>query len=128
MTGYQPGYCNIGRQQRRRRLGVAGTAFVAAGLYGLAYLWGVLPSPLLVAVFVPLAVGFEWGLQAYTGFCVRLALLNRYDFGRVDGDDAGTGTVTAPDARRADQLQAAVITGAAVVFAAATTLAVVFLA
>ena len=126
MTGYQPGYCNIGRQQRRRRLRVAGAAFVAAGLYVLAYLWGLLPSPLLVAVFVPLAVGFEWGLQAYTGFCVRLALLNRYDFTR--GDGTGTGTVTAPDARRADQLQAAVITGAAVVFAAATTLAVVFLA
>jgi hypothetical protein len=126
VTGYQPGYRNIGRSQRRRRLRVAGAAFGGAGLYVLAYLWGLLPSPLLLAVFVPLAVGFEWGLQAYTGFCVRLALLNRYDFTRGDGGDAGT--VTEPDARRADQLQAAIITGAAVVFAAATTLAVVFLA
>lgn len=118
MSGYEAGYCNIGRRQRRRRLTVSAGAFGVAVLYVLAYLVGSVPSPLLVAVFIPLSVGFEWGLQAYTSFCVRLALLNRYDF---RGDGGESGTVTDRGARRADQWQAARITGAALALAAATT-------
>lgn len=124
MTGYQPGYCNIGRRQRRKRLRLAAAAFGASGVYVLAYAVGLLPGPLLVGVFVPLTLGFEWAFQAYTSFCVRLALLNRYDFRGAAGGDAGT--VTDPDARRADGLYAAKITCGAVLSAATTTAAVVF--
>lgn len=115
MSAYRPGYCNIGREQRRRRLTFAGVAFAAAALYVVGYVLGVVPAPLLVAVFVPLAVGFEWGIQAYAGFCVRLALLNRYRFGKEAGD------VSDRQDRRADRLQAAKVTGAALVAAAVTT-------
>jgi hypothetical protein len=118
MTEYQPGRCNIGRRQRRRRLAVAGVAFGLAALVAAGYVAGALPIPALGAVFVLLALGFEWGIQAYAAFCVRLAVLSRYDF-RGDGGEAGT--VTDPRARYDDRVQAAKITAAAVALAGATT-------
>lgn len=121
---YRPGYCNIGRYKRRQRLRVALLGFAVAGAYVVAYLAGFVPGPLLVAVFVPLSVGFEWGLQAYTSFCVRLALLNRYD---LRGSGGTTGDVSRPDARHADQVQALKISVAAVVSAAALTALLVVL-
>jgi hypothetical protein len=124
VTGYQPGYCNIGRRQRRRRLRRGAVAFGGAAAYVVASLLGVVPSVLLVGVFVPLSFGFEWVIQAYTGFCVRLALLSRYDF---TGSGGSTGSVTDATDRREDQLQAAKITAVAVVVAAVTTAVLVFL-
>jgi hypothetical protein len=79
---------------------------------------GLLPSELLVAVFVPLAVGYEWGIQAYTAFCVRLAVRHRYAF------DA-KGTVTDADDQRDDQVQALKITCVSLVLALVTTAIVV---
>lgn len=120
MSHYQPGYCNIGPRQRRQRLAVALVSFVAAAGYALACVVGPLPEVLLVGVFVPLAIGFEWGFQAYTAFCVRLALLNRYDFRGEPGGKRGT-VSTASD-HQADTIQAAKITTAALLVAGVTTL------
>ncbi|WP_436923821.1 hypothetical protein [Halosimplex amylolyticum] len=119
MSTYQPASCNIGPRQRKRRLVVAATAFGAAAGYAGAVAGGYLPEPLLVGVFVPLAVGFEWVIQASTGFCVRLALLNRYDFRATGGE--GTGTVSDAGHRRADYEYAAKITVAAAALAGLTT-------
>jgi hypothetical protein len=119
VSTYRPGSCNIGERQRKRRIGVAAAAFTAAAAYAGAVAVGALADPLLVGVFVPLAVGFEWALQASTGFCVRLALLDRYDFRSADGGAAGT--VTDPSHRRADHEYAAKITVTAVALAGATT-------
>ncbi len=99
---------------------MAAVAFVGAAVYVGAVVAGVVPEVLLVGVFVPLAVGFEWAIQASTGFCVRLAFLNRYDFSTGDGGGK-TGAVGDPEHRRADHEYAAKITVAAVAFAAATT-------
>lgn len=123
MSTYQPGVCNIGDPQRRRRLWAAAAAFGVAVLYVVAYAMGYVPAALLPGVFVPLAVGFEYALQAYTAFCVRLALLNRYDFRRTD--DGAAGSVSDPTARRADRIQAAKITVVAVLLSAVSTLVVV---
>lgn len=121
---YRPGHCNIGPRQRRKRYLVATAAFGAAALYVLVYLAGLVPSPLLVAVFIPLSIGFEWGLQAYTAFCVRLAVRNEYDF---RGDDGEKGAVDDPVAQHEDHVQATKLTGAAVGLAAAVTAVLVFL-
>jgi hypothetical protein len=118
VSAYQPGQCNIGSRQRRRRLLVAGAGFGAAGLTTLAYVAGAVPAPALLAVFAFLTVGFEWGLQAYRAFCVRLAMLSRYDF-RGDGGDAGP--VTDPGARRDDRVQALRFTLVALALAALVT-------
>jgi hypothetical protein len=118
VSGYQPAVCNIGRRQRRRRLAYAGAGFGAAALYLLGYAGGVVPGEMLVGVFVPLMVGFEWGVQAYTSFCVRLALTGRYDF---RGEDGRAGTVTDEGARREDRVEAARITAVSVVLGAVAT-------
>jgi hypothetical protein len=117
VSEYQPGVCNIGTAQRRRRFGFATAAAAVAAGYVAACLSGVLPRVLLVGVFVPLAVAFEWGIQAGSSFCVRLALVGRYDF-RGSGGERGT---VPEDVRRDDRVQAAKITVAAVALAALTT-------
>lgn len=118
MSGYQPGYCNIGHQQRRRRLAYAAISFLVTAGGVLARVAGLVPRPLLVTAFIPLSLGFEMVIQAYTSFCVRLALLNRYDF-RGNGGD--TGRVTDSDARHTDQVYAAKITLVSVALAAVST-------
>lgn len=122
MSGYYPGHCNIGERERRRRALVAVGAFLAAGLYVYLCVAGPVPETLLVAVFFPLGVGFEWGLQAYDAFCVRLALLGEYRFG------GETGEVEVPENRHVDQRHAAKLTAAAILLAALSTLAIVLVA
>jgi hypothetical protein len=119
---YRPGACNIGDRQRRARALKAALSFVAAGAIVAAELLGYLPTEVLLATaFVPLTLGFEWAIQAYDAFCVRLALLGRYDF-RTDGD-GGTGPVADGDDRRRDGVRAAKITAVSVLFGAVATLA-----
>ncbi|WP_435125562.1 hypothetical protein [Halobaculum sp. D14] len=127
MSGYQPGRCNIGGRQRRKRALVAAVSFVAAAAIVAAYLVGRIPEELLVAVFVPLSVGFEWAFQAYEAFCVRLALLGRYNFCSDDGDEAERGDVTDPSHQQADRMFAAKITVVSVALAAAVTVLLVAL-
>jgi hypothetical protein len=118
MSEYEPGYCNIGRPQRRRRLAYAGLAFAATavGVFGVAVGW--IPRQLLIAAFVTLTIGFEMLIQAHTSFCVRLALLNRYDF---RGDGGSRDRVTDSEARNADQVYATKITAISLALAAVTT-------
>ncbi|WP_135664510.1 hypothetical protein [Halorhabdus rudnickae] len=122
MSGYQPGACNIGPDQRRRRAAIAAAAFGFAAVWIGATVLDLLPKPVLVGVFVPLAIGFEWGLQAHTAFCVQLALLNRYDFRGAGG---ATGEVEDRSYRRADDVQAAKLAIAGVSLGALLTVAVV---
>ncbi|MFB6280666.1 MAG: hypothetical protein ABEH40_01435 [Haloferacaceae archaeon] len=121
---YRPGYCNIGRRQRYRRLAAGlGTAVLGAA-YVAACLAGPVPRVLLPGVFVPLAISFEYLFQAHGSFCVVLALAGRYDF--TDRDGSGpAGEVAAPSDRRADRLRAAKLSAAAVGLAAVVTLAIV---
>lgn len=124
MSEYQPASCNIGEPQRRRRWRLAVASFAATGAYVLGVVVGAVPGVLLVGVFVPLSFGFEWAVQAYTAFCVRLAVLDRYDF-RGDGGTAGS--VSDPGHRRADHVYAARITAVSVALAGLTTLSLLAL-
>jgi hypothetical protein len=118
---YRPGACNIGDRQRRARAAKAAVSFAVAGAIVAAELLGYLPTGVLVATaFVPLTLGFEWAIQAYDAFCVRLALLGRYDF-----PTTGPGEVTDLDARSRDRVRAVKITAASVLLAGVTTLALV---
>ena len=124
MNEYEPATCNIGRGERRRRAIVSALAFGGAVLYLSICLVADVPTVLFGGVFVPLAIGFEWVIQAHAAFCVRLALLNRYDF-RSDGGEVGE--VADPQSERADRIQAAKITVGALVFAGFTTALVLVL-
>jgi hypothetical protein len=117
-VSYRPAQCNVGRRGRRRRAAFAlASALVAAGVV-VAYLVGVIPRLLLIGVFAPLALAFEFGVQAYESFCVTFALLGRYDFSDEGGE---RGRVADPANRRDDRLYALRITVASVVLAAVVT-------
>lgn len=120
---YRPAQCNIGSHQRRRRAALSAAGLIVASLVVAAHPVGSLPELLLVGVFVPFAVAFEWGIQAYEGFCVRLALLGRYDF--AGEDESGTGAVTDPSHRRRDRRYALRISVISVALAAVATALVV---
>ena len=122
---YRPAQCNIGPQQRRRRAALSVGGLVAAGAIVVAHLAGHLPELLLPGVFVPFAVAFEWGIQAYEGFCVRLALLGRYDFSGAGNDAEATGGVSDPEHRRRDRRHAFRISVISVALAAVATALVV---
>ncbi|QDX40243.1 hypothetical protein [Salarchaeum sp. JOR-1] len=120
MTEYQPGVCNIGQGERRKRyaFGVAGFVLAAAA-FGTVYVLA-LPAVWTLTAIVPLFAGFEGVLQGVRGFCAGFAAKGIYDVSdggnarREVGDDA---------ARRADRrtavrihvqsLVGAVVTGAA---------------
>ncbi|AXG05252.1 hypothetical protein DU500_01755 [Haloplanus rubicundus] len=109
---------------RRRRLAYAvASAVVAVGIVG-SYLVGAVPRLVLIGVFGPLALAFEFGVQAYESFCVSLALLGRYDF-RAEG--SGRGRVTDPTNRRGDQRYALRISVVCVGLAAGVTAILVLL-
>jgi hypothetical protein len=118
-TSYEPGVCNIGRAEQSQRYTYAGVAAVVAVGYLGACLLLDLPSALLAGVFVPLALAVEWFVQARTSFCVRFALLGRYD--APSGD---VGEVTDRENRRADVRQSVRITALSIGVAALATAAV----
>jgi hypothetical protein len=136
MTGtpppdYEPGVCNIGSAERRRRYRYAGVCAVAAVAYAAAVLATSVPTALLLGLFVPLSLGTEFLLQARRSFCASLGFRGRFDLrgdgpasvatdggsggssDRTTGGSAATagsvesvGRVTAPDARAADRRHA----------------------
>jgi hypothetical protein len=116
---YQPAQCNIGRRQRYWRAALACVSLLVAVGIVVAYAVGVVPRLLLVGVFAPLALAFEFGIQAYESFCVTLALLGKYDF----TDESGRVTDSAN--RHADRRYALRISVVSVVLAAILTLALV---
>lgn len=117
-SSYEPGVCNIGRGEQFQRYVYAALAGVASVAYVAVAVLLDVPSALLAGVFVPLALAVEWLVQARTAFCVRFALLGRYDTGD------GGGEVTSPEARRADVRQSVRITVLSIAIAAAATAAV----
>ncbi|SEA22795.1 hypothetical protein SAMN04488065_2352 [Haloplanus vescus] len=120
---YQPAQCNIGRRQRFQRAAYAAVAVLVAVGMVVAYLLDAFPRLLLVGVFAPLALAFEFALQAYESFCVSLALLGKYDF---SGESGGTkGTVSDPADHHDDQLYALRITVVSVALAAVVTVGLV---
>jgi hypothetical protein len=136
MTGtpppdYEPGVCNIGSAERRRRYRYAGACAVAAVAYAAAVLATSVPTALLLGLFVPFSLGTEFLLQARRSFCASFGFRGRFDLrgdgsGSVatDGGSGGSsdraveasasltepagsvGRVTDPDARAADRRHA----------------------
>ncbi|MCG1004455.1 MULTISPECIES: hypothetical protein [Halobacterium] len=119
MTEYQPGACNIGHAERRKRYlsGVAGFGAAALLVVAVATLHAD-PAWLLAAV-APLFVGFLGVVQARAKFCVGFAMAGVYD---VSG--SGDSQRPAPEAgQRADRKRAIVLSVAALAAATASALA-----
>jgi hypothetical protein len=126
---YQPGVCNIGRNERRKRrlagiLGFLGAAGVVA-----AVVVADLPTSYVLVALPFVAGGLVGLLQDYFGFCIGFAALARYDLSGSDGD---AGQITDRDALRQDRQRAVAILSysillsvpiTAVVYAAVATFA-----
>lgn len=97
---YQPGVCNIGPAQQRRRLFLGIASLVATVAVIGAIILAAWPRWTLVLTVFPLygaAMGF---LQYQLRFCVGFAGLGVFDIGE------GTTDVTDPQALAADRRQA----------------------
>lgn len=119
-NGYQPGVCNIGPAEIRRRrfIGFAGMA-AAVGM-GLSLIAIDAPAIARLLVALPLAAGFEGLIQARLRFCAGYGLAGLRNMGEI-GQAA---RVEDPAARAADRRRAAMIHGTAA--AAGLAIAVLF--
>jgi len=119
MATYEPGQCNIGpREQRKRRLlGIAsligGVAYVVAVV---AVAW---PPEALLATFVFAAVGTLGLLQSREQFSISHAMTERYDLTAAGGD---AGQVRNAAAVRADRLRAGRLVAKALAIALVVTI------
>ncbi len=104
MSLYQPGVCNLGKNEVNKRY------FSAVVGFGLTIIWTVvvvyfkffLPESLLLN-FIPLAIGFEGVYQGRNKFCVAFAARNMYNF---TGTADEKGKVTDTESHRLDLLKA----------------------
>jgi hypothetical protein len=123
MTEYEPGACNIGEAEQRKRYALGAVAFAATlGLVMGVYLTDA-PVWLLVLTAGPLFFAAEGFFQGRYEFCVGFAALGIYD---VSEDGGNRKQVDSAADRRADRERAREIHQySAVTTAAGTALIVV---
>ncbi|MDY6777216.1 MAG: hypothetical protein SVU32_00995 [Candidatus Nanohaloarchaea archaeon] len=103
MAEYDPGVCNIGPAEQRKRYILGGSGFAAAVLF---ILYGnLLPYQIVthILLFTSLLAGFEGIYQGYLGFCAGFALQRVYDVSQ-SGD--GRHRVEDEEAHRQDMQKA----------------------
>ncbi|MFB6115023.1 MAG: hypothetical protein ABEK04_01930 [Candidatus Nanohalobium sp.] len=119
MTEYQPGVCNIGKAEKRKRYGLglagAGLTAVTASLI----LANVITPVAIVGVLVFSFLAFEGLIQGYLDFCAGFASKGVYDVSE-EGDneeDVEDETARKKDKVRALQIHMYSITGSLTVTA-----------
>lgn len=119
MSDYQPGACNIGQAEQRKRYTTGILGFLAAAILTLAVFALELGTHWLLAAVAPLFLGFLGLFQGREQFCVGFAMAGVYDV-----SESGSTRRDAPsDARRADQRRAVLLQAKALLTAIAATLA-----
>ena len=111
-SSYQPGVCNIGSAEvrRRRRIGYLGLA----GTVGLgAFLLAVdVPAALRVLVAAPAAMGIAGFLQARLRFCAGYGMAGLRNLGELGQQESvEDAQARAADRRRAQRVHAATAAG-----------------
>lgn len=89
---YEPGVCNIGESEQRKRYAIGGIGFALALIF---LLFGMPTSPFMaVGLFLALFIGFEGAYQGYLQFCAGFAHRGVHDTGDdlrdVEDDDSRT--------------------------------------
>lgn len=120
---YQPGVCNIGPAEirRRRQLGLLGLA-AAAGL-GAALLAVDAPHAARLLIAAPVAVGLEGLIQARLRFCAGFGLAGLQNWGELgEQTEVVLAEARAADRRKALWIHAASMAGGLAAAAAFTLL------
>jgi hypothetical protein len=105
--GYEPGVCNIGPAEiRRRRLGAVLGTVVAIVVAAVIFALG-LPHPVRLLIALPAAGAIVGWFQAVLRFCVGFARLGVFNFGELGPMEK----VADQAAHRADQRRAAQMIG-----------------
>lgn len=121
MTEYQPGVCNIGREERRKRRTAGALSFLAAAAYvGFVLVTGR-PGGLLLGAFPFLFGGFIGVVQDRMGFCAAFGALARYD---LSGSGGATGRINDEAAVKQDRVKAFQVVTVALAAAVVTTMVV----
>ena len=112
VAAYQPGVCNIGPAEvrRRRQVGYLGIA----GAVGLGALLLAVDAPpvLRLAVAAPAAAGFSGLLQARLRFCAGYGMAGLRNLGELGQQEAvADARARATDRRRALRIHAATMAG-----------------
>jgi hypothetical protein len=116
---YQPGVCNIGPAEIRRRrmsgyIGLAVTIIFLVLAYALGW-----AAPWRLFVFVPVALAASGFLQAQLHFCARFGAQGLFNFGQLGSEE----NVMDAEFRRKDQRKAALIIVLSVVIGAVVAVA-----
>ncbi|WP_459194762.1 hypothetical protein [Halosimplex sp. J119] len=117
MAEYQPGVCNIGANERKKRRIAGGVSLLATAVYAGFVLATGRPDGLLLGAFPLLFGGFVGIVQDRMGFCAAFGALARYD---LSGSGGGAGSVGDEQAVKRDRIRAfqvIAISGAAAVVA-----------
>jgi len=103
MSEYQPGVCNIGRDERRKRR-TAGLLGATAAVGATLFVFATGRPPTMLLLTFPLWFGaFVGFVQDRLGFCVGFGALARYDLSGSGGD---AGAVSDAEAVRRDRRRA----------------------
>jgi hypothetical protein len=79
MTEYQPGVCNIGKAEQRKRYGLGLAGATATVILSALLLTGIISIPGFVGVLIASALMFEGFIQGYMNFCTGFASKGIYD-------------------------------------------------
>lgn len=103
MAEYQPGVCNIGHAEQRKRygLGLVGATFTV--LLTILLGIGVLPSLTIALVLITVFAAFEGFLQGYFSFCAGFASKGIYDTSETGEEREEVGS---EEARKKDKVRA----------------------
>lgn len=115
---YQPGVCNIGPAEIRRRRASGWLGLALAVVYlALAFALGW-PAPWRLLVAVPVFLSAQGFLQAAFRFCVGFASRGLYNFGALGAEES----VQDAEFRRKDLRKALIITALALAIAVVVAL------
>jgi hypothetical protein len=125
MAGYEPGACNIGKAEIRKRYALAVAGFLIAAAFAYAVAVSHMPRWALFFSAIPLILGFEGFYQGYLKFCAGFAAKGIYDF---KGSGGERGKVKSKEEHWKDMKKAVMIHLYALISGAIVTVLVYILA
>jgi hypothetical protein len=103
MDSYQPGVCNIGKNEIRKRYTIGFVGLVTTAILVFVIALFSLPTWSILVSIVPLFLGAEGFYQGYFRFCAGFAARSVFDF---SGSSTEKGNVADKEAHELDMRKA----------------------